>query len=66
MTALLYLLAAIGVVSIAIPVWRALASPRVGAGARRRSVGPDDDPDFLRELDEQTKRDDGSDGGPAN
>lgn len=63
MTTLLYLLAAIGLVSIAVPLWRALATPRVGAGARRRSVAPDDDPDFLRQLGKQNRRDDDQDGG---
>jgi hypothetical protein len=65
MTALLYVLAAVGVVSIAIPLWRALTAPRIGAGARRPSVAPDDDPDFLRQLGERTRGDDDSDGGSS-
>ena len=65
MTAVLYLLAAIGVVSIAVTLARALARPRVHAGPRRRWVAPDDDPDFLRQLGERTRHDDDQDGGSA-
>jgi len=50
---MLYLLAAIGVVTVAVLLWRALSPDRVGVGARRRTIGPDDDPDFLRRLGEQ-------------
>lgn len=55
---MLYLLAAIGVVAVAVLLWRALSPDRVGVGARRQVIAPDDDPDFLRHLGEQTKRDD--------
>ena len=53
---MLYLLAAIGVVTVAVLLWRALSPDRVGVGARRRIVAPDDDPDFLRRLGEQNNR----------
>jgi hypothetical protein len=57
-----YVLAFIGLVIVVILVWRALSPGRVGAGARRRPMAPDDDPDFLRKLGEQIKRpDDGDD-----
>lgn len=55
---MLYLLAAIGVVTIAALLWRALNPDRVGVGARRQVVAPDDDPEFLRHLGEQNKRPD--------
>lgn len=56
---MLYLLAAVGVVTIAALLWRALNPDRVGVGARRQ-VAPDDDPDFLRRLGEQNRRPDES------
>jgi hypothetical protein len=59
---MLYLLAAIGVVTVAVLLWRALSPDRVGVGARRRIVAPDDDPDFLRRLGEQNNRTDEGDG----
>ena len=51
-------LARVGMVLVAVLLWRALSVNRVGAGARRRPVAPDDDPDFLRRLGEQIKRPD--------
>jgi hypothetical protein len=60
---MLYLLAAIGVVTVAVLLWRTFAPARVGVGARAHRIGPDDDPDFLRRLDEQNRgRDDGQNG----
>ena len=58
---MLYLLAAIGVVTVAVLLWRALSPDRVDVGARRRIVAPDDDPDFLRRLGEQNNRPDEGD-----
>lgn len=51
-----YLLATVGLVIVAMLVWRAVSPSQVGAGARRRPMAPDDDPDFLRKLGEQIKR----------
>ncbi|HEX3647828.1 MAG TPA: hypothetical protein VHV49_05335 [Pseudonocardiaceae bacterium] len=59
---MLYLLAAIGVVTIAALLWRALNPDRVSVGARRQVVAPDDDPDFLRRLGEQNQRPEDQDG----
>jgi hypothetical protein len=56
---MLYLLAAIGFVTIAVLLWRAFAPVRVGVGVRPRPIAPDDDPDFLRRLGEQNR------GGPS-
>lgn len=61
---MLYLLAAIGVVTVAVLLWRALSPDRVGVGSRRRTVAPDDDPDFLRRLGEQYRRPDRPDDQP--
>lgn len=54
---MLYLLAAIGAVTLAVMLWRAYASSeRVGVPAKRPQVAPDDDPDFLRKLSEQQRK----------
>lgn len=54
---MLYVLATVGVVTIAALLWRASHPDRVGVGARR-TVAPDDDPDFLRRLGERNRRPD--------
>jgi hypothetical protein len=53
---MIYLLAAIGALTIAVLLWRAFAPERVGVSARRAPLAPDDDPDFLRQLSEQQRR----------
>lgn len=55
---MIYLLAAIGALTIAVLLWRALGPERVGVSSRRSPVAPDDDPDFLRQLGEQQRRQD--------
>lgn len=52
---LLYLLATIGAATVAVLLWRAFGSEHVGVGSRR-NVAPDDDPEFLRKLGEQSRR----------
>jgi len=57
-------------VVVVVLVMRAAAAPgRAGGGARAvrpraqrpgRPLAPDDDPEFLRELERRTRRDDGS------
>lgn len=51
-----YLLAAVGAATIAVLLWRAIGAERVGVSPRRAPVAPDDDPEFLRKLDEQRRR----------
>lgn len=60
-----YLLAAIGALAIAVLLWRILTAERVGVPADEREqrkrkpappVAPDDDPEFLRKLGEQTRK----------
>lgn len=51
-----YLLAAIGVATIAVLLWRTLGGQRVGVPSERPPVAPDDDPDFLRKLGEQQRK----------
>lgn len=53
---MVYLLAAIGAVTIAVLLWRSFGAERVGVGSRPPSVAPDDDPDFLRKLGEQQRK----------
>jgi hypothetical protein len=64
---MLFLIAFVGAAIIALVLWKAMNSSRSeappvarrpqppGAG-RPRVSGPDDDPDFLRQLDEKVKR----------
>ncbi|OLR90727.1 hypothetical protein [Actinokineospora bangkokensis] len=50
---MIYLLAAVGAVTVAVLLWRALGpQPPAGVAQRRSSspVAPDDDPEFLRGL----------------
>lgn len=53
---MLYLLAAIGAITIAVLLWRVFGAERVGVSSRNTPVAPDDDPDFLRKLSEQQKK----------
>ncbi|EHR48849.1 hypothetical protein SacmaDRAFT_0548 [Saccharomonospora marina XMU15] len=55
---MLYLLAAIGALTIAVLLWRVFGAERVGVSSRQAPVAPDDDPDFLRKLGEQQKKQD--------
>jgi hypothetical protein len=51
---MIYVLAAIGAITVAVLMWRAFGPEGTGTGqARRRPVAPDDDPDFLRRLRDQ-------------
>jgi hypothetical protein len=54
---MVYLLAVIGAIAVAYLLWRAFGPDRVRVVSRpRRGVAPDDDPEFLRKLAEQAKR----------
>lgn len=69
---MLFLIAFVGAAVIALVLWRAMNSARAeapppprrprsgsaqgGSSAQPRVSGPDDDPDFLRQLDERVKR----------
>lgn len=55
---MLYLLALFAAVAVVVALWR-LLGPQHGVGdhrTQRRVLAPDDDPDFLRELGERTRR----------
>ena len=70
MVVLIFLVAFVGAAVIALLMWRAMnterTSDRTGVPGptrsapvrppQRRATGPDDDPDFLRRLDETVKR----------
>ncbi|MFD7657640.1 hypothetical protein ACFV4N_27010 [Actinosynnema sp. NPDC059797] len=53
---MLYLLAVVGALTIAVLLWRAFGPDRVDTAPSRRFVAPDDNPDFLRKLGEQRKK----------
>ena len=63
---MLFLIAFIGAAIIALVLWKAMnasrssTQPPLGRRPRQappvRASGPDDDPDFLRQLDERVKR----------
>jgi hypothetical protein len=64
---MLFLIAFVGAAIIALVLWKAMNSSRSDAPPvvrrpqqpgpnRPRVSGPDDDPDFLRQLDEKVKR----------
>ncbi|WP_424190074.1 hypothetical protein ACOBQX_14655 [Actinokineospora sp. G85] len=59
---MIYLLAIVGAVTVAVLLWKALAPQVEAAGAARgkRGLAPDDDPDFLRGLDQRKKPEDGA------
>jgi hypothetical protein len=60
---MIYVLAAIGAITIVVLLWRAFGEQRHAlTGARRQApVAPDDDPDFLRKLGEQQRGQDNDD-----
>jgi hypothetical protein len=63
---MLFLVAFVGAAIIALVLWRSMNStrseppppvrPQQPGATRPRVSGPDDDPDFLRQLDERVKR----------
>ncbi|MFZ2178876.1 MAG: hypothetical protein WAW17_33555 [Rhodococcus sp. (in: high G+C Gram-positive bacteria)] len=61
---MLYLLAFIGLVTVAVLLWKAFGPNPVPS---RRVLGPDDDPEFLWNVgkDTQKKQSDGTESGPA-
>ncbi|MBW0119304.1 hypothetical protein [Pseudonocardia abyssalis] len=65
---MLFFIAFVGAAIIALVLWKAMSTvrgdapptgePAVPGPSRPRVSGPDDDPDFLRQLDERVKRQD--------
>lgn len=64
---MLFFIAFVGAAIIAVVLWKAMSTVRGDApptgdravpGPRPRVSGPDDDPDFLRQLDERVRRQD--------
>jgi hypothetical protein len=63
---MLFLIAFVGAAVIALVLWKAMNTARgevalpvrrpTGEPQRPRVSGPDDDPDFLRQLDERARR----------
>ena len=56
---MIYILAAIGLVTIAVLLWRAFGPESTAQvpSTRRRPLAPDDDPDFLRKLNKPKPKD---------
>lgn len=56
---MVYFLAFIGIIAVAFLLWRAfgpaLDPSQRGSGAARGPVGPDDDPEFLHDLDRRSR-----------
>lgn len=64
---MIYVLAAIGALTVVVLMWRAFGPDRLpveGSRNERNTTAPDDDPDFLRRLGEQQRknRDNGENG----
>jgi hypothetical protein len=55
---MVYVLAAVGALTVVVLLWRAFGAQTAELGPRRRSapIAPDDDPDFLRGLSERNQR----------
>lgn len=54
---MIYLLAAVGTITVAVLLWKAFGPEQLpGRRDRQGPVAPDDDPDFLRKLDEQQRK----------
>jgi len=50
---MVYIFAAIGVITVTVLLWRMLAAHQAETSARQQPVAPDDDPEFLRKLSEE-------------
>ncbi|MHA6801441.1 hypothetical protein [Bounagaea algeriensis] len=63
---MIYVLAAIGAVALAVLVWKAFgptSDTTSDETARQAPLAPDDDPEFLRRLDEQRRKSNNNDDG---
>jgi len=49
---MVYIFAVIGVITVAVLLWRTLAAHQAASQTKQRTVAPDDDPEFLRKLSE--------------
>ncbi|PPK69430.1 hypothetical protein V5P93_006928 [Actinokineospora auranticolor] len=59
---MLYLLAAVGAITVGVLLWRAFGVQAASVSSRQGgTIAPDDDPEFLRRLDEHRKRGDAGD-----
>jgi hypothetical protein len=55
---MIYLLAVVGALTIAVLMWRAFGPQAAAVPTARKTIAPDDDPDFLRKLGEKHPRPD--------
>ncbi|WP_018684856.1 hypothetical protein [Actinokineospora enzanensis] len=62
---MLYVLAAVGAITVGVLLWRAFGGQAAELSRGRvPGIAPDDDPEFLRRLDEHRKRGDGEEQPP--
>lgn len=59
---MIYLLAVVGAITVAVLLWRALGPQPAAVTPRRTSIAPDDDPEFLRGLGKHQPGTDGKNG----
>ncbi|MBJ8347902.1 hypothetical protein [Antrihabitans sp. YC2-6] len=52
---MIYLLAAVGLVTVVVLFWKAFG-PDIRPADQRRTLGPDDDPEFLWRLNRESRR----------
>ncbi|TWF94935.1 hypothetical protein [Saccharopolyspora dendranthemae] len=53
---MIYALAAIGALTIAVLMWKAFGPQQATTRPRQAPVAPDDDPEFLRKIAEQQRK----------
>ncbi|GAB3676170.1 hypothetical protein [Saccharopolyspora tripterygii] len=53
---MIYALAAIGALTIAVLMWKAFGPQPAATRPRQTPLAPDDDPDFLRKIAEQQRK----------
>ena len=53
---MIYALAAIGALTIAVLMWKAFGPEPAATRPRQAPVAPDDDPEFLRKIAEQQRK----------
>lgn len=61
---MIYLLAAVGLATVAVLFWKAFG-PDFRPANERRVIGPDDDPDFLWRLNRESRRSGNDETGPT-
>ncbi len=50
---MIYIFAVIGAITVAVLLWQAFGSSTPGRGSGSTTVAPDDDPEFLRSIEQR-------------